>query len=38
MANLFTPVPDGNYEIRSFAVDQERGNVSAYVSFKEHTG
>lgn len=39
MAGLFTPCPDGNYEIRSFAVDEERGNVSAYGVFRgTHTG
>ena len=36
---LFTPVPDGRYELRSFAVDEERGNVSAFAVFHgTHTG
>jgi predicted ester cyclase len=39
MAGLLTPVPDGSYEIRSFAVDEDRGNVSAYAVFRgTHTG
>ena len=39
MKGLFTPVPDGSYELRSFAVDEERGNVSAYAVFSgTHTG
>ena len=39
MAGLFTPVPNGSYEIRSFAVDEERGNVSAFGIFRgTHTG
>lgn len=39
MKGLFTPVPDGTYELRSFAVDEERGNVSAYAVFRgTHTG
>ena len=39
MKGLFTPVPDGAYEIRSFAVDEERSNVSAYGVFRgTHTG
>jgi len=36
---LLTPVPYGRYEVRSFAVDDERGNVSAYGVFRgTHTG
>ena len=35
MKGLFTPVPDGRYELRSFSVDEERNNVSAYGT---HTG
>ena len=27
-------MPDGSYEIRSFAVDEERGNVAAYGIFR----
>jgi predicted ester cyclase len=39
MKGLFTPVPDGSYEIRSFAVDEDRQNVSAYGVFRgTHTG
>ncbi len=36
---LRTPVPDGRYELRSFAVDEERNNVSAFAVFQgTHTG
>jgi steroid delta-isomerase-like uncharacterized protein len=39
MKGLFTPVPDGRYELRSFAVDEQRQNVSAYAVFHgTHTG
>jgi predicted ester cyclase len=39
MKGLFTPVPDGQYEVRSFAVDTERNNVTAYGVFRgTHTG
>jgi len=39
MKHLFTPVPDGRYELRSFAVDEERNNVAAYGVFRgTHTG
>ena len=39
MKGLFTPVPDGSYEVRSFAVDNERQNVAAYAVFRgTHTG
>ena len=39
MKSLLTPVPDGRYEILSFAVDQERNNVSAFAVFRgTHTG
>jgi predicted ester cyclase len=39
MQGLLTPVPDGRYELRSFAVDDERGNVAAYGVFRgTHTG
>ena len=34
MKGLLTPIPDGNYELRSFAVDEERNNVSAYAVFR----
>lgn len=33
MKGLFTPMPDGRYEIRSFAVDEARNNVSAFAVF-----
>ena len=36
---MFTPVPDARYEIRSFAVDDERKNVTGYAVFRgTHTG
>ena len=39
MKGLLTPVPDGRYELRSFAVDDERNNVAAYGVFRgTHTG
>jgi predicted ester cyclase len=39
MKGLFTPVPDGSYEVRSFAVDEGRRNVAAYGIFRgTHTG
>ncbi len=39
MKGLFTPVPDGRYELRSFAVDESRNNVAAYAVFRgTHTG
>ncbi len=39
MKGLLTPVPNGSYELRSFAVDEERGNVCAYAVFSgTHTG
>ncbi len=39
MKGFLTPVPDGHYELRSFAVDHERQNVSAYGVFRgTHTG
>jgi steroid delta-isomerase-like uncharacterized protein len=39
MKGLFTPVPDGRYEVRSFAVDDQRNNVAAYGVFRgTHTG
>ncbi len=39
MKGLFTPVPDGNYEVRSFAVDEKRKHVAAYGVFRgTHTG
>jgi predicted ester cyclase len=39
MKNLLTPLPDGDYEVRSFAVDEDRGNVAAYAVFRgTHSG
>ena len=39
MRGLYTPVPDGSYELRSFAVDEDRNTVSAYAVFRgTHTG
>jgi predicted ester cyclase len=34
MKSLFTPVPDGRYELRAFAVDEDRNNVTAYAVFR----
>jgi steroid delta-isomerase-like uncharacterized protein len=34
MKGLLTPLPDGQYEVRSFAVDEERNNVAAYGLFR----
>lgn len=33
MKGLFTPVPDGRYELRAFAVDDARSNVTAFAVF-----
>ena len=33
MKGLFTPVPDGTYEVKSFAVDEVRKNVAAFGVF-----
>ena len=39
MKDLLTPIPDGRYEIRSFAEDEGRKNVAAYGVFRgTHTG
>ncbi len=39
MKNLLTPLPDGSYEVRSFAVDEERNSVAAYAVFRgTHSG
>jgi predicted ester cyclase len=39
MKGLFTPVPDGRYEVRFFAEDKERDCVAAYGIFHgTHTG
>ena len=34
MKGLLTPLPDGRYEVRSFAVDEGRNNVAAYAVFR----
>jgi predicted ester cyclase len=34
MKGMFTPFPDGNYELRAFAVDQDRKKVVAYAVFR----
>ena len=31
---LAGPIPDGRYELKSFAVDEDRGNVTGYAVFK----
>ncbi len=33
MEGLFTPVPDGHYELKSFAADEERNSVAAIAVF-----
>ena len=33
MKNLFTPVPDGHYELKCFAADEERHCVAAFAVF-----
>ena len=33
MKGLMTPIPDGRYELKSFAADEERGNVTAAAVF-----
>ena len=39
MRSLFTPLPDGHAEVRSFAVDEARNKVSVYGVFHgTHTG
>jgi predicted ester cyclase len=39
MKGLFTPVPDGRYELRTCAVDEQRSHVAAYAVFHgTHTG
>lgn len=39
MKGLLTPVPDGRYEVKSFAEDDGRKNVIAYGIFRgTHTG
>ena len=34
MKGLFTPVPDGRYELRALAVDEERNSVTAFGVFR----
>ena len=34
MKNLLTPLPDGTAEVHSFAVDDQRNNVTAYGVFR----
>ena len=34
MKNLFTPVPDGHYELRFFGVDESRNTAVAYAVFQ----
>ena len=39
MNGPLTPLPDGRYEVKSFAADAERNNVVAYgIFFGTHTG
>jgi hypothetical protein len=39
MKGLMTSMPDGSYEVKSFATDAERNNVAAYAVFSgTHTG
>ena len=39
MQGMITVIPDGNYELRSLGVDEERNNVSAYGIYRgTHTG
>ena len=39
MKNLLTPLPDGRYELRFFAVDESRNKVAAYAVFRgTHSG
>jgi len=39
MKSLFTPMPDGRYELRGFAADEARHCVLAYAQFMgTHTG
>jgi len=33
MKNLFTPIPDGRYELKFFALDEERSCVAAFAVF-----
>lgn len=33
MKSLFTPIPDGHYELKFFAADEERHSVAAFAVF-----
>lgn len=33
MKGLFTPVPDGHYELKFFAADEERNSIAAFAVF-----
>ena len=33
MKNLFTPIPDGKYELKFFAADEARNSVTAFAVF-----
>ena len=33
MKNLLTPIPDGHYELKFFAEDEERNRVAAFAVF-----
>lgn len=34
MKGMYTPIPDASYDIKSFAVDEQRGNVAACGVFR----
>jgi predicted ester cyclase len=39
MKGIYTPMPDASYEVRAFAVDDERNSVAGYGVFRgTHTG
>ena len=39
MQGLMKMMPDGRYDLKSFAIDNERNNVTAYAVFRAtHTG
>ena len=39
MRGMYSPMPDARYDVRSFAVDEQRNNVTAVGVFKAtHTG
>jgi hypothetical protein len=37
MKGLLGFIPDGRYDLKSFAVDEAQRNVAAYAVFKAHT-